>query len=255
MEQRKLNTSVEQMHRACNYCEFVTANGTENMAKHIHDNHVNEYYQELAKEENRKMKNKETDSDSDSDVDISKMSLEERTKRYEQWVENFHKVIDKNLPEWICSSCHKLDFERKMANIETKRVKNIQERFPLIFHNVVTKHKIISPKNISDKDLIPDDDKWKVAGCIIVEGHDRKRVLADTSKTISEKDKTPWTGVEIRRGYYVCHTCLRFLGQNKYPPCSAENGAGFGWAPKVKELEDLTPLEFRIVSALSLIHI
>ena len=63
------------LHRACSYCEFVTTRGTENMAKHIHDNHVNEYYQELANEENRKIKNNESDSDSDVDVDISKLSL------------------------------------------------------------------------------------------------------------------------------------------------------------------------------------
>ena len=32
---------------------------------------------------------------------------------------------------------------------------------------VVTKHKIISPKGISDRAEIPDDDVWKIAGCKI----------------------------------------------------------------------------------------
>ena len=63
--------------------------------QHIHDNHLNEYNQELAKEENKKIKITESESDSDSDQDYSKLSLEERIKGYEEWVESFHKIIDK----------------------------------------------------------------------------------------------------------------------------------------------------------------
>ena len=78
-DKSNLNKHMAKMHRTCSYCEFVTATGTENIAKHIHDNHVNEYYQELADEEN-KMRNIECEPDSASDVDMSKLSLEERIK-------------------------------------------------------------------------------------------------------------------------------------------------------------------------------
>ena len=102
-DKSNLNRHVSGMHKECSYCEYITINKKDNISKHIHDNHVKQYYEELAKEENKK---KKIETDPYSDVGISKLSMEERRKRYDKWAEQFNNDINTNLPQWICSSCH-----------------------------------------------------------------------------------------------------------------------------------------------------
>ena len=90
------------------------------------------------------------------------MDFPHLSEKYKKWVNKFHTSIEKDIPDWICCSCHKEDYEKKLIDIETKKVKGVMNMFPEIFYDVVTKHKIISPKGISSLDILPNDDVWKV---------------------------------------------------------------------------------------------
>ena len=45
---------IKSLHTKCKYCDYFTASKKENIDKHIHDQHYNEYMKQLALEENKK---------------------------------------------------------------------------------------------------------------------------------------------------------------------------------------------------------
>ena len=74
--------------------------------------------------------------------------------------------IDKMLPFYICVSCHKQDFEKKLLKVNSTKVQGVKLKHSNVFNEAVTNfliEKYESPKNINM------NRSWYEAGCEIIE--------------------------------------------------------------------------------------